>query len=84
MKDGKITLQRDRTEKGYKQDKNSNKTIGCDDNGQERHACYKIFYFPLSIEKRRIVKDLGDRKRCVDEVYIRELLDREQEVLSVL
>ena len=28
---------------------------------------------PVSIEKRRIVKDLGGCRKCVDEVYIKEL-----------
>ncbi len=40
--------------------------------------------FHFSFEKRRIVKELGDRRRCMDEVYIKEMIDLEQGVGSGL
>lgn len=58
--------------------------IGMFYSGQGRHGGYKVFHFSFSLERRWVVRDTGDRKRCVDEVYIRELLDREQSAFSVL
>jgi len=52
--------------------------------GRGGHGSYRIFHFPVYIEKRRIVKDFGDRRVCVDDVYIREMLTEEQEVLCTL
>jgi hypothetical protein len=53
-------------------------------NGQTRRGSYTVFNFLLELEKRRYVKDLGDRKRCVDEVFIKELNKAEPRALHVL
>ena len=42
-------------------------------NGHSDRGGYKIFHFSLEVKKRRYVKDMGDRLRCVDQVFVEEI-----------